>query len=335
MKSVDDFIKLLSPQSGPSLEKMAHQAAQLTRQRFGKTIQLFAPLYISNECVCTCTYCGFSFANQVPRKTLTLEEVVKEADYLTQQGFRHLLLVAGEHRGAVPLPFLKEIVTSLRPQLGSLTIETTPYQTHEYQELAEAGVDGVVLYQETYDRDNYQKLHLGGPKKDYDKRIEAPDRVAQGNMRRLGMGILLGLSDWRQDALALYKHISRLRKKYWQMDFTISFPRLRHSASDFKITHPVSDREFTQLICAFRIAFPDIGLVLSTREPALMRNGLLNIGITHMSAGSSTEPGGYQIQKSAEEQFAIADHRSATEVAHYISQQGLEPVWKDWEPSLH
>src|SRR3989338_2018910 len=333
--SVRDFATLLSPVAGLQLEELAKRSHTLTRQHFGKTIHLFVPLYLSNECICSCTYCGFSFLNQVPRKTLTYDEVMSEAQYLLGQGFRHILLVAGEHRHALPLPFLKKIVGALRPHLASLSIETTPYQTLEYQELADAGVDGVVLYQETYDPKRYEEVHFGGPKKNYLKRLEFPENAARGHVRRLGMGILLGLSDWRQNAMALYEHIIYMRKKYWQLNFTASFPRLRKCASHFEIPYPVSDRDMTQLICAFRIAFPDLGLVLSTREPPSLRNGLMQLGVTHLSAGSSTEPGGYKLQTSAEEQFAIEDHRKAPEVAAYIAQQGLEPVWKDWDSNLH
>lgn len=327
--------KHLYDDSSESLETLAQAAQRLTRQRFGNTIQLYAPLYVSNECIDTCTYCGFSRPNQIDRKTSSLEEVIAEADFLMAEGFRHLLLVAGEHPTAVSVTYLQSIAQHLRPKLASLSIEVAPFSVAEYRHLTAAGIDGVVIYQETYDRRRYAEVHLAGPKRDYDKRLEAPERAVQGGARRIGMGILLGLADWRQDALALIDHVRTLQRRYWQSEFQVSLPRLRPCAGGLAAPVPLTDADFVRLICVMRMALPEVGLVLSTREPEHLRDGVTPLGVTQMSAGSRTEPGGYLSPESAEEQFAIRDQRTPAVVAQAIRKRRLEPVWKDWEPTLY
>lgn len=307
------------------------QARALTRQRFGRVVQLYAPLYLSNECIDICGYCGFSLTNKIPRKTLAVPEVLSEADYLIDRGFRHLLLVSGEHPAHVSPDYLGKVIGRLRPRLASLSIETAPFKEEAYRRLIEAGLDGVVIYQETYDPDAYASVHLAGPKKSYEKRLEAPEEAAKAGIRRLGMGILLGLADWKKDAAALIDHVRRLRKKYWQTEITISLPRLRPCASDFTPPHPVSDREFIRLVAILRLALPDVGIVLSTRESPSLRNFLIGMGVTQMSAGSKTEPGGYLHPEQSLKQFEIEDRRPIGEVVRVIEQKGYEPVWKDWE----
>lgn len=308
------------------------KARFLTRRRFGNTIQMYAPLYLSNECVDTCTYCGFSFLNKIPRKTLTVEEVLSEARHLRSEGFRHLLLVSGEHPLHVSQGYLETVVKNLRPEFASLSIEVAPFREENYRRLIEAGLDGVVIYQETYDPNRYAAVHLSGPKKDYAKRLAAPEEAAKAGIRSLGMGILLGLADWRKEADALIRHVRELQKRYWQTEFTVSLPRLRPSASEWTPPHPVSDREFVELVATFRIALPEVGIVLSTRESPELRNQLIGLGVTHMSAGSRTEPGGYLNPDKTLKQFETEDHRTAADVAAIIRQKGYEPVWKDNSP---
>ncbi len=311
----------------PSLFDKAHHA---TIQRFGRTIQMYAPLYLSNECIDTCRYCGFSRPNKILRQTLTIDAVLNEAQFLINQGFRHLLLVSGEHPKKVSLDYLTEITKILRPKLALLSIEVAPFEEDAYRKLTECGVDGVVLYQETYNREIYKKVHLGGPKKDYDKRLEFVEAACRAKMRFVGLGILLGLAPWREEMPELIAHAKRLMKKYWQTQFTISLPRLKPCASDFAVPHPVTDEAFAEIIAQLRLALPEVGIILSTREKPALRDRLLKIGVTQMSAGSKTEPGGYLHPEEAGKQFELSDHRTPAEVAAAITKAGYEPVWKDW-----
>jgi len=332
---IHEIEKYLNDDSPELLERLAREARDVTRQRFGRVIQMYAPVYISNECIDTCTYCGFSRPNEIVRRTMTPEQVAKEVAFLRAEGFRHLLLVAGEHPQAVSVDYLIRVAEKVRPSLASLSIEVAPFEVEDYSRLTAAGVDGVVIYQETYDRKRYGEVHVAGPKRDFDKRLEAPERAAQGGARRIGMGILLGLADWKHDALQLIEHVRTMQKRYWQVEFQVSLPRLKPCASDLASPVQLSDAEFVRLVCLLRLALPEVGLILSTRESPSLRDGLIPLGVTQMSAGSRTEPGGYLEPEQAGEQFAIEDHRSPQEVAAAISRQQLEPVWKDWEQTLH
>ena len=326
------FAALLSPAATVRLEDLAAKAAATTVRRFGRTIHLFAPLYLSNECVSVCTYCGFSAGNDIARRTLSVEEVVTEARTLTARGFRHLLLVAGEHARIVSKDHLVACVEALAPEVPSLSIEVQVWDTATYRRLVAAGCDGLVVYQETYDRELYGAVHRKGKKRNYDWRLAAPDRGAEAGMRRLGIGALLGLHpDWRTEALALAVHARALMRRWWRAEVTVSLPRLRPAAGDVTPAHPVDDRSFVQLLCALRLLLPDVGLVLSTREPPALRDALLRLGVTHLSAGSSTEPGGYASPDGAEPQFEVADTREPAEVAEVVRAAGFDPVWKDWE----
>ncbi|MGI8686039.1 MAG: 2-iminoacetate synthase ThiH [Acidimicrobiales bacterium] len=327
-----DFAALLSPAAGDRLEDMARRASETTLRRFGRTIHLFAPLYLSNECVSVCTYCGFSAGNEIARRTLAPEEVAAEARALTAQGFRHLLLVAGEHARIVSKDYLVDCVRALAPDVPSLSVEVQVWDTATYRRLVEAGCDGLVVYQETYDRDLYAAVHTKGKKRNYDWRLAAPDRGAEAGMRRLGVGALLGLHpDWRTEALAVAAHARALVRRWWRCEVSVSLPRLRPAAGDVTPAHPVDDRSFVQLLCALRLLLPDLGLVLSTREAPALRDSLLGLGVTHLSAGSSTEPGGYAAPDGAEPQFEVADTRTPAEVAAVLRSAGFDPVWKDWQ----
>jgi 2-iminoacetate synthase len=321
---------LLSPEAAPHLEAMAQQAREVTLQRFGRAVRLFAPLYVSNACLSTCTYCGFSKGLEVARRTLTVDEVVAESQSLVEKGFRHLLLVSGEHRLEVSADYLVACVEALRPFVPSLAVETQTWSDDTYERLVAAGLEGVVHYQETYDRARYAEVHQAGWKRDFDRRLSSTERAAEAGVRRLGIGALLGLSeDWRTDVRILAEHALWLQRTYWRTEVTVSLPRIKPSASGFQPLQPVSDAEYVQAIAALRLVAPDVGIVLSTREPAALRDGLARIAVTHMSAGSSTEPGGYLHPGQAQEQFRISDERSPAQVAAMLAEAGYEPVWKD------
>ncbi|MGH9263469.1 MAG: 2-iminoacetate synthase ThiH [Acidimicrobiales bacterium] len=325
-----DLGALLSPAAADRLEDMAVLAHAASVRRFGRVVRLFAPLYLSNECVSTCTYCGFSSGNEIARRTLSPEEVAAEARTLTGRGFRHILLVAGEHARVVSKDYLVDCVRALAPDVPSVSLETQVWDTATYERLVEAGCEGLVVYQETYDRDTYAAVHLKGKKRNYDWRLAAPDRAAAAGMRSLALGALLGLHpDWRSDVLALATHASALLRRWWRCEVAVSVPRLRPAAGDFQPVRPVTDREYVQILCALRLALPDVGITLSTRESSQFRDAAFKLGVTQMSAGSSTEPGGYAEPGGAEPQFEVSDTRSPPEVAAALRAAGYDPVWKD------
>ena len=331
-RSLADFAVLLSPAASARLEELAQAAHDLTVRRFGRTVRLFAPLYLSNECVSTCTYCGFSAENQIARRTLTVEEAVAEASELAARGFRHLLLVSGEHARIVSKDYLVDVASALAPIVPELSVEVQVWDEATYARLVAAGCDGLVVYQETYDRATYGAVHLKGKKRNYDWRLAALDRGAAAGMRRLGLGALLGLhADWRWEALAVAGHAQALIRRWWRCEVSVSLPRLRPAAGGYEPLDPVSDRDFVQLLCALRLFLPDVGVSLSTREAPAFRDALLRLGVTSMSAGSHTEPGGYAAPSDAEPQFSVSDSRSPSEVAAVLRAAGYDPVWKDWE----
>ena len=331
--SLDALPTLLSPEALPRLEELAQRAREVTLQRFGRAVRLFAPLYVSNACLSSCTYCGFSKGLDVARRTLTVDQVVSEARTLVGRGFRHLLLVSGEHRVEVSADYLVQCVEALRPFVPSISVETQTWSDDTYARLVAAGLEGVVHYQETYDRERYAETHLAGWKRDYDRRLSSTERAAEAGVRRLGIGALLGLSaDWRADVLAVARHAVWLQREYWRTEVTVSLPRIKASASGFQPLVPVSDAEYVQALCALRLAAPEAGIVLSTREPAALRDGLARIAVTSMSAGSSTEPGGYLTPGQAQEQFTVSDERTPAQVAAMLEAAGYEPVWKDAFP---
>lgn len=332
-RDLRDLAALLSPAAEERLEDLAQEAARLTRQRFGNARRLFAPLYVSNACLSTCTYCGFSKGLDVVRRTLTPGEVEDEARLLTGRGFRHLLLVSGEHRVEVSQDYLIEVVERLQPFVPSISLETQTWSDDTYARLVAAGAEGVVHYQETYDRQRYAEVHVAGWKRDYDRRLASTERAAEAGIRRLGIGALLGLAkDWRADVLAVAAHAQFLLRRYCRTEVTVALPRIKPSASGYQPVVPVTDRQYVQAVAALRLFEPEAGIVLSTREPATLRDGLVRIAVTHLSAGSSTEPGGYSHPGEAQEQFSISDERSPAEVAAMLAAAGFEPVWKDAFP---
>jgi len=327
----DELMALLSPAAEEFVESMAQKAHAITVQRFGHNILLYAPLYISNECFNGCLYCGFSARNRVPRHTLSLKAVEKEARYLHAQGFRHILLVTGESPKAVDNDYLAAAARRLRPLFSSISIEVYPMETEGYRQMVDSGVDGLTIYQETYDRDLYARMHPFGKKSDFDFRLATPERGGQAGLRRIGIGSLLGLGRFRSEGFLTGLHALFLSRHYWRTQVSVSFPRIRPADGGFSPLHPVSDRQFVQLLCALRLLLPDAGLVLSTRESAALRDNLLPLGITQMSAGSCTAPGGYSDPNHSTQQFAIDDDRSPAEVCRLIRAKGYEAVWKDWD----
>jgi 2-iminoacetate synthase len=329
-----DYLALISPAAEAYLESLAQRAQTVTRDRFGRVVQMYAPLYVSNECTNSCVYCGFNRQNLIRRTTLTLDQVETEAHALWERGFRSLLLVAGEAPRVVPVEYFEAAAARLHERFSSLSIEIYPLDTGEYARLVRSGVDGLTLYQETYDRALYAQVHPQGRKADYAWRLEAPTRGAEAGLRRVGIGALLGLGPWRREAVALALHALWLQKKYWETQVCVSFPRLRQAPGGFAPPCPMSDAALVQLACALRLLLPDAGLFLSTREARAFRDGLSPICITHMSAGSRTEPGGYTHPGESDEQFSVEDTRSPAEVAAQLLSSGLEPVWKDWDAAF-
>jgi 2-iminoacetate synthase len=332
--TIETLAILLSPVAATLLEELAQRAHRLTVERFGKTMMLFAPLYLSNECVCTCTYCGFSRGLSIKRKTLRVDEVGREARVLASRGFRNVLLVSSEHPKFVSPAFLAQSLAEAKAVASYVSLEVAAAQTEEYAVWVEAGCDGIVLYQETYDPNMYPVYHLGGPKKQYASRLDAPERAAAAGIRNLGLGALLGLSDWHFEALSLFQHAWHLYRYCPQVQVNVSFPRINPAAGGFTPPQPVSDAQLVHIITAMRIALPTAGIVLSTREAAALRDRLIPLGITHMSAGSSTEPGGYNNPGDAGEQFHLEDTRTAEEVVHRLVELGYDPIFKDWERGL-
>lgn len=350
------FRSLLEPVDDAGLERMAREATLLTRRHFGKAVRMFAPVYLSNECINSCTYCGFSRENAIVRVTLEVAQMLEEVRHLKAQGFRSVLLVAGEHPKFVSNGYLQRCIAAAAAEVPSVALEVAPLQTEGYRSMVGAGAEALIVYQETYDPEYYAQLHLAGPKRDYEWRLGCPERGYDAGFRRIGIGALFGLCPWRDEALALARHLEHLLRRCWKAQFTVSLPRMRPCAGEFAPLHPVGDRDFTQLQCAFRICFPQVGMVMSTREPAWLRDALVPLGVTMMSAGSHTEPGGYTgqgrealhhtvkgrpvalspdvVAEGATEQFAIADERTPQEVALSLQRNGLEPVWKDWDPAI-
>lgn len=330
-----DFAALLSPSAAHELERLAQRSSVLTRRRFGYAIQFYVPLYVSNYCTNACVYCGFSCRNRVNRRRLTLDEAVGEAQVLADEGFRHLLLVSGEDRKGVPVSYFEALTQRVRARFASISLEVYPMEEAEYARLVRAGVDSLTLYQETYAPATYARCHPHGGKGDYASRLRTIEAGARAGIAFLGIGALLGLADWRIDAFYTGLHGRWLQHRFWRQHVSISFPRMRKAAGGIAPEFPVSDAELVQVICAQRLLLPDAGLVMSTRERSGFRDQLALLGITRMSAGSRTTPGGYATATDSEEQFEVLDHRPLREVMDAMACLGFDPVRKDWDPAYH
>ncbi|AUY26838.1 2-iminoacetate synthase ThiH [Mixta calida] len=331
----EDLMALLSPAAADFLEPLAQKAQRLTRQRFGNTVSFYVPLYLSNLCANDCTYCGFSMSNRIKRKTLNAEEIERECLAIRKMGFDHLLLVTGEHQTKVGIDYFHQHIPAIRKHFSSLMMEVQPLSEAEYVGLKQIGLDGVLVYQETYHPRVYQQHHLKGNKQDFFFRLETPDRLGRAGIDKIGLGALIGLSDsWRTDCFMLAEHLLWLQQMWWQSRYSISFPRLRPCAGGIEPASLMSEAQLVQTICAFRLFAPEVELSLSTRESPNFRDRVVPLAINSVSAFSKTQPGGYADPQPELEQFSPDDHRTPQEVAAALTQAGLQPVWKDWDSWL-
>ncbi|WP_370979938.1 2-iminoacetate synthase ThiH [Agaribacterium sp. ZY112] len=327
-----DFLALISPAAVDYLEPMAQLSQQQTRKCFGKTIQLYVPMYLSNKCANHCIYCGFSIKNRFKRRSLKDGQILMEAEALKNQGHQQLLLVTGETI-KIGVDYVANALDLLSPLFSSVSIETQPFEQDEYEYLRAKGLHGVTLYQETYNKERYGAYHLSGNKANFNYRLASHDRVGAARVHKIGLGVLLGLEDWRVDSAFAALHLTYLERQYWQSRFSVSFPRLRN-AEGFKPENEISDKELLQLICAYRLFNPFVDLSLSTRESQHYRDHVFKLGISSMSAGARTSPGAYSLENEELEQFEICDERSASDVATMLKQSGYDVVWKDWSEAF-
>ncbi len=331
--TLQDFAALISPAGQSFLEKMALKSKRLTEERFGKTISLFAPFYLSNECQNICTYCGFSLNNKIRRKTLSDTEIKKECEAIKSLGFEHVLLVTGEANKSVGMDYFLNAIKIIRPFFANVSMEVQPLDEEEYVQLKDAGVHSILVYQETYNEKAYKEFHPKGKKSNFDYRLATPDRIGRSKIHKIGIGALLGLADWRVDTFFTALHLNYLEKRYWESKYAISFPRLRPFSGGEVDAKLMSERDLTQVICAFRLFNQELELSISTRESQRFRDNIIHLGITTMSAGSKTNPGGYIVEPMSLEQFEIDDIRSPETIETTIRKQGKEAVWKDWDRS--
>ncbi|MEG1572397.1 MAG: 2-iminoacetate synthase ThiH [Bacteroidales bacterium] len=334
--NIDDFMALISPAAAPYLEQMASLSRKYTQQRFGKTIQVYLPMYLTNACMNHCIYCGFNHDNDIRRIILKPEEIAAESAAIKRLGnFQNILILTGESPRDAGVEYVAAAIRQLKPQYATVSAEIQPMDQNEYEQLIAEGLDSVYIYQETYHKARYKIYHPAGRKSDFDYRVDTPDRLGDAGIHRIGLGVLIGLEDWRTDVCMMARHLQYLERTYWRTKYSISFPRIRpHAGEGFKPNVVMSDKELAQLIFAFRIFDHDVEMSLSTRESADYRDHMMSLGITSISAGSKTEPGGYATYPQALEQFVINDNRSADLVFEAIRQNGYEVVWKDWDQSF-
>ncbi|WP_243546844.1 2-iminoacetate synthase ThiH [Pseudodesulfovibrio tunisiensis] len=327
-----DYLALLSEAAIPHLEAMARKSHDLTTRNFGRTISLFTPLYLSNFCTNHCVYCGFNCRNGIPRSQLDMDQLAVEAKAIADTGLKHLLILTGEAPKMAGVDYLESCTRVLRRFFPSVSIEVFAMTEEEYARMVRAGVDGMTMFQETYNSELYAVLHPAGPKKDYAFRVDAPERACKAGMRVVNVGALLGLDEWRRDALFTGMHAQYLETKYPEVDIAVSLPRMRPHAGDFQPTTVASDRDLVQIMCALRLYMPRLGITISTREAPEFRENILPLGVTRISAGVSVEVGGHSQKGEKVGQFEIADSRSVPEVCDMIRSRGFQPVFKDWEP---
>jgi 2-iminoacetate synthase len=329
-RDLEDFKALLSPAAEPYLEQMAQLSYALTRKRFGNTLSLYIPLYLSNLCANACTYCGFSMENRIKRRTLNKSEIEAEIEAIKRMKFDSVLLVTGEHETKVGMKYFREMLPVIKEKFNYLAMEVQPLEQDQYAELKTLGLDAVMVYQETYHPSTYAEHHLRGNKTDFEYRLETPDRLAKAGIDKIGIGALIGLEEWRTDCFYVAAHLDYLERTYWQTRYSISFPRLRPCEGALQPKSVMTDKQLVQLICAFRLLNSEVELSLSTRESPEFRDNVLALGVTSMSAASKTQPGGYANDEAELEQFEISDERSASSVEAMIRAKGFDPVWKDW-----
>jgi len=329
---VDDFMALISPAAVPYIEQMAQMSRRITQERFGKTISMYIPLYITNACTNACVYCGFNHNNPFERTILTMDQIEQECRAIRRLGpFENLLIVTGEYPSKAGVDYLEQALHTCRPYFNNLTIEVMPMKSESYYRLTRSGLNGVVCFQETYNEANYKKYHPRGMKSIFDWRLNGYDRMGQAGVHKIGMGVLIGLEDWRTDVVMMARHLRYLRKNYWKTKYSVNFPRMRPSEGHFQPNVVMSDKELAQLTFAFRIFDHDVDISYSTRENPAFRDNMMQLGVTSMSAGSKTDPGGYSVAPESLEQFTVSDERTPREVADRIRELGYEVVWKDWD----
>jgi 2-iminoacetate synthase len=332
-RNIDDFMALISPAAEPYIEEMATQSQIITQKRFGKTIQLYVPLYLSNFCENNCVYCGFNSQNKINRRVLSYKEIKEELVAIRKLGFEHILLVTGEADVKAGAKYLKKVFEIAKSFMSLISIEVQPLKLNEYIDLKENGLNTVYLYQETYNQQRYPKYHLKGNKSHFENRLETYENLGKAQVHKIGLGILAGLEDWRTDSFFTALHLSYLKKNFWKTKFSISFPRLRPHTGSFKPNSIMTDKHLAQLIFAYRLFDENLEIALSTRESKSYRDNMLKLGVTSMSAESRTTPGGYaNPELNGElEQFSVNDNRTAFEISEMIKNKGYEAVWKDWD----
>lgn len=329
---VDDFMALISPAAAPYMERMAAKSMRITQERFGKTISMYIPLYVSNACTNHCVYCGFNHHNPLARVTLTQEQVEAECKAIRKLGpFENLLIVSGEFPSLNGVDYLEQCLCTARPYFNNLTIEVMPMKQSSYERLVGSGLNGVVCFQETYNEEAYGRYHPRGMKSIFSWRVNGFDRMGAAGLHKIGMGVLIGLEDWRTDVTMMARHLRYLRRNYWRTRFSVNFPRMCPAEGGFTPNVIMTDRELAQLTFAFRLFDHDVDISYSTREKPEFRAGMMKLGVTSMSAGSRTEPGGYVSTPDALEQFEVSDTRTPLQVASEIRALGYEAVWKDWD----
>ena len=329
--NLEDFKTLISPAAKPFLEHMAQRSHKITKKRFGNTIQMYAPMYLSNECQNICTYCGFRMTNNIARRTLKDKDIIKEIAFLKSKGYDHILLVTGEANKTVGVSYIKHAITLIRKHFSNISIEVQPLDKDEYEQLINAGLYAVLVYQETYHKATYKIHHPKGKKSNFNYRLETPDRLGKAGVHKIGIGALFGLEDWRVDSFYTALHLKYLQKTYWKTKYSISFPRLRPHQGNIEPKVEMTDSDLVQLICAYRLLDEDVELSMSTRENEIFRNNIIKLGITSISAESKTNPGGYTVDPQSLEQFEISDERDTETIKNMIQSQGYEVVWKDWD----
>lgn len=330
---VNDFMALISPAALPFIEHMANKSKQITEKRFGKTISLFIPLYLTNACTNSCLYCGFHVSNPMARTILTTEQIEDEFKAIKKIGpFENILLVTGEHPAKAGVPYLCNAIDIAKKYFANIKIEVMPLKANEYKELTSHGLNGVICFQETYNKARYNIYHPRGMKADFNWRLNGFDRMGQADVHSIGLGVLIGLEDWRTDATMMAYHLRYLQQHYWRTKYSVNFPRMRPAENGgFNPNVIISDKELAQLTFAMRIFDNDVDISYSTRELPYFRDNMATLGVTTMSAGSKTEPGGYYTYPQSLEQFHVSDERSARDIETRLRELGREPVWKDWD----
>lgn len=330
--SPEDFAVLISDAAAPHIEEMARLSNRFTGERFGKTISMYIPMYVGNACTNKCVYCGFNHDNPFERTILTFGQIEEECKAIKRLGpFENLLIVSGEYPSLCGVDYLEKVLRVCRPYFHNLTIEVQPMRASDYERLTHSGLNGVVCFQETYHKEAYRKYHPHGMKSHYEWRLNGYDRMGEAGVHKIGLGALLGLEDWRADTVMMARHLRYLQKKYWRSRFSVNFPRMRPSESGYQPKVVITDRQLLQLTCAFRIFDHDVDISYSTRESPFYRDHMIPLGVTSMSAGSKTDPGGYASVPESLEQFEVSDERTPREVEQAIKAYGYDPVWKDWD----